>query len=35
MRREDVDGEEVSEAMVRSGQVVEDRVIDGPEVTSK
>jgi hypothetical protein len=35
MRRKDVDGKEVSEAMVRSGQVVEDGVVDGSQVSSK
>lgn len=35
VRRENIDGQEVSEAMVRSCQVVKDRVIGGPEVASK
>jgi len=35
VRRKDVDGEEVSEAMVRSGQVVEDGVVNGSQVASK
>jgi hypothetical protein len=35
VRGEDVDGKEVSETMVSSGQMVEDRVVDGPEVASE